>query len=167
MIQNLSLFILYIYLFILKVYLLFIIFKFYLLQTTNKILGWTIDYHITDPDGKGIDKYLHEYQLFNITDVQKIKIIVPENQFPDNQIQINEFALDMMDTFQILILKDEFHNAFGIEKRPSQKDIIFFCQANRFYRVRHAQVHRDIMYMGIYYNVVLEKYEKLANEQNL
>ena len=139
----------------------------FLASGTNKILGWTIDYHITDPDGKGIDKYLHEYQLFNITDVQKIKIIVQENQFTDNQIQINEFALDMMDTFQILILKDEFHNAFGIEKRPSQKDIIFFCQANRFYRVRHAQVHRDIMYMGIYYNVVLEKYEKLANEQNL
>src|SRR5574343_336795 len=75
--------------------------------------------------------------------------------------------LDMMDTFKILILKDEFQRVFGIEKRPSQKDIIFFCQANRFYRVRHAQVHRDIMYMGIYYNVVLEKYEKLANEQNL
>jgi len=139
----------------------------FLAGSTNKILGWTIDYHLTDPDGNGIDKYLHEYQLFNIVDVQKIKIIVPENTFPDNQVQINEFTLDMMDTFQILILKDEFHRAFGIEKRPSQKDIIFFCQANRFYRVRHAQVFRDIMYMGIYYSVILEKYEKLANEQNL
>lgn len=138
-----------------------------LANSTNKILGWTVDYHLTDPDGKGIDTYLHEYQLFNIIDVQKIKVIVPENNFPDNQIQINEFSLDMMDTFQINIMKDEFHKAFGIEKRPSQKDIIFFCQANRFYRVRHAQVHRDIMYLGIYYNVVLEKYEKLANEQNL
>lgn len=139
----------------------------YLANSLGKILGWTVDYHLTDPDGHGIDKYLHEYQLFNIIDVQKIKIIVPENNFPDNQVQINEFMLDMMDTFQIIILKDEFHKAFGIDKRPAQKDIIFFCQANRFYRVRHAQVHRDIMYMGIYYNVVLEKYEKLANEQNL
>ena len=139
----------------------------YLANSMGKILGWTVDYHLTDPDGHGTDKYLHEYQLFNIIDVQKIKIIVPENTFPDNQVQINEFMLDMMDTFQIIILKDEFHKAFGIEKRPAQKDIIFFCQANRFYRVRHAQVHRDIMYMGIYYNVVLEKYEKLANEQNI
>lgn len=139
----------------------------YLANSMGKILGWTIDYHLTDPDGNGIDRYLHEYQLFNIVDVQKIKIIVPENTFPDNQVQINEYALDMMDTFTVYILKDEFHKAFGIEKRPAQKDIIFFCQANRFYRVRHAQVHRDVMYMGIYYNVVLEKYEKLANEQNL
>jgi len=139
----------------------------FLANGMNKILGWTIDYHLTDPDGNGIDKYLHEYQLFNIVDVQKLKIIVPENQFPDNQVQINEFMLDMMDTFQVIILKDEFHNAFGIEKRPAQKDIIFLCQSNRFYRVKHAQVHRDVMHMGIYYNVVLEKYEKLANEQNL
>jgi hypothetical protein len=139
----------------------------YLANSMGKILGWTVDYHLTDPDGNGIDRYLHEYQLFNIVDVQKLKIIVPENTFPDNQVQINEYALDMMDTFTVYILKDEFHKAFGIEKRPAQKDVIFFCQANRFYRVRHAQVHRDIMYMGIYYNVVLEKYEKLANEQNL
>jgi hypothetical protein len=139
----------------------------YLSNSTNKIIGWTIDYHLNDPDGHGIDRYIHEYQLFNIIDVQKIKVIVPENQFPDNQVQINEFALDMMDTFTILILKDEFHKAFGIEKRPAQKDIIFFCQANRYYRVKHAQVHRDIMYMGIYWNVVLEKFEALANEQNL
>lgn len=139
----------------------------FLANSTNKILGWDVDYHLTDPDGNGIDRYLHEYQLFNVVDVQKIKIVVPENTFPDNQVQINEFMLDMMDTFQIIIMKDEFHKAFGIEKRPAQKDIIYFCQANRFFRVKHAQVHRDVMYMGLYYNVVLEKYEKLANEQNL
>ena len=139
----------------------------YLANSMGNILGWTIDYHLTDPDGKGIDRYLHEYQLYNIVDVQKVKIIVPENNFPDNQVQINEYMLDMMDTFTVNILVDEFHRAFGIEKRPSQKDIIFFCQANRFYRVRHAQIKRDVMYLGVYYVVVLEKYEKLANEQNL
>ena len=139
----------------------------FLAGSTNKILGWTVEYHLTDPDGNGIDRYLHEYQLFNIIDVQKIKIIVPDNTFPDNQVQINEYMLDAFETFNIIILKDEFHKAFGIEKRPGQKDVIRFCQANRMYRVRHAQVKRDIMYMGIYYNVVLEKYEILANEQNL
>lgn len=139
----------------------------YLANSVGNMFGWTVDYHLTDPDGHGIDKYLHEYQLFNIVDVQKLKIIVPENNFPDNQVQIVENWLDMMDTFKVIILKDEFQKVFGIEKRPAQKDIIFFCQANRLYRVKHAQVHRDIMYMGIYYDVILEKYEKLGNEQNL
>lgn len=139
----------------------------YLSGTIGKIIGWTVDYHLNDPDGNGIDKYLHEYQLFNIIDVKKIKIIVPENNFPDNQVQFNEFMLDMMESFKVIILKDEFHAAFGIDKRPGQKDVIFFCQANRLYRVKHTQIHRDVMYMGIYYDVILEKYEHLANEQNL
>ena len=131
----------------------------FLAGSTNKTLGWEIDYHLTDPDGKGIDKYLHEYQLF--------KIIVHENTFPDNQVVVNEWMLDMVDTFEVIILKDVFHAAFGIEKRPSQKDIIYFCRANRLYRVEHAQVKRDVMYMGMYYTVILKKYEKLANEQNI
>jgi len=136
-----------------------------LANQTNDMLGWEIEYYRTDPDQKGIDMYLHEYQLFNMTDVQKIKVIVPDNQFPDNQVQINEFSLDLFDTFEINILKDQFKYAFGIEKRPAQKDVIYFCQTNRLYRVKHAQVFRDIMQQGIYYKVILEKYEQLANEQ--
>ena len=136
-----------------------------LANQTNDMLGWDIEYYRDDPYGRGIDMYLHEYQLFNMTDVQKIKVIVPDNQFPDNQVQINEFSLDLFDTFEINILKDQFKQAFGIEKRPAQKDVIYFCQTNRLYRVRHSQVFRDIMQQGIYYKVILEKYEQLANEQ--
>jgi hypothetical protein len=136
-----------------------------LANQTNQMLGWDIEYYRTDPDEKGVDMYLHEYQLFNMTDVQKIKVIVPDNTFPDNQVQINEFSLDLFDTFEINILKDEFKKAFGIEKRPAQKDVLYFCQTNRLYRVKHSQVFRDIMQQGIYYKVILEKYEQLANEQ--
>jgi len=133
-------------------------------QSTS-ILGWTVDYYLRDPDVKGVDMTLHENQLFNVVDVQKIKIMVPNNQFPDNQVTINEFMLDMMDTFEVHILKDDFKIAFGIEKRPMQKDGIYFCQANRLFRVRHAQIFKDVMYMGVYYKVILEKFEQLANER--
>lgn len=136
----------------------------FLANQTNQMLGWEIEYYRTDPDEKGKDMYLHEYQLFNMIDVQKIKIIVPDNQFPDNQIQINEFSLDLFDTFEIHILKDIFKSSFGIEKRPAQKDVIYFCQTNRLYRIKHSQIYKDIMHMGIYYKVILEKYEQLANE---
>lgn len=136
-----------------------------LANQTNQILGWDIEYYKTDPDAKAIDNYYHEYPLHNVIDVQKIKIIVPENQFPDNQVVINAYGLDLFDSFEIHVLKDVFKSAFGIEKRPDQKDYIYFCQTNRMYRVKHAQIFKDVMYMGIYYKVVLEKYEDLANEQ--
>jgi len=138
----------------------------FLAGTINEMLGFKIDYHRTDPDGRGIDKIMYEYQLFNIVDVKILKVLVPENNFPDNQVVVNQFNLDLFDTFKICILKDEFKNAFGDQFRPGKEDILYFSQTNRMYIVKHAQVHKDVMNAGIYYDVVLEKYEKRANVIN-
>lgn len=137
-----------------------------LAQQLSQMLGMSVEYHLTDPDGNGIDRVIHEQQLFNIVDYGVIKVLVPDNQFPDNQIIINQFNLDLFDTFKIHILKEDFKNAFGVTKRPSQEDIIYFCQVNRFYIIKHAQIHKNVMNAGIYYDVVLEKYEKRAHVLN-
>lgn len=135
----------------------------FLANQTNSIFGWDVEYFKTDPDGNGIDTQIHEYGLFNVYKKATIKIIVPENQFPDNTIQLNVFNLDLFDTFEINILKDVFKAQFGIEERPATKDFLFFCITNRLYTVKHAQVFKDIMHTGIYYKVILEKYEERAN----
>lgn len=133
----------------------------------STIFGWTVEYHLTDPDGKGIDKYLHEYTLKNIVDVKKIKVIVPDNKFPVEHVLINQFNLNLFDTFEIHIMKDEFKKAFGISKRPSEDDIIYICEANMLYYVKHAQAKKDIMNASTYYKLILEKYEHKTNIRNL
>jgi len=138
----------------------------FLAGTINDMLGFSIDYHRTDPDKNGIDHIIHEQSLHNIVDIQTIKVLVPDNQFPENQVVINQFNLDLFDTFKINILKSEFKAAFGAHTRPGQEDILYFCQVNRMYIVKHAQIYKDVMNAGIYYNVVLEKYEKRANVLN-
>jgi len=134
-----------------------------LANQTNSIFGWGVDYYRVDPDKNGIDYHLHEYALYNVVSLKQIKVIVPENKFPDNTIKINNFNLDLFDTFEIHILKDIFKNAFGIEERPAENDIIYFCIPNRLYYVKHAQLYKDIMAAGIYYKVILKKYEERAN----
>ena len=133
----------------------------------NQLFAWDVDYHITDPDRKGTDFILHEYQLKNIMDVKTLKVIVPDNKFPDNQLKANMFQLDLFDVFEVQILKDEFKSKFGIERRPSEDDILFICPINRLFYVKSANVFRDIMNAGIYYKVLLEKYEQKANILNL
>jgi len=134
-------------------------------QVSN-IFGWNIDYHLTDPDGNGIDKYMHEYTLKNVTDVKQLKVIVPDNKFPVESLIINQFNLDMFDTFEIHIMKDAFKNTFGISKRPSEDDIIYICEANMLYYVKHSQAFKDIMNAATYYKVILEKYEYKTNIRN-
>lgn len=133
----------------------------------NSIFAWEVDYHLTDPDSNGIDFILHEYQLYNIIDMKKLRVLVPDNKFPDNTVKFNQFSLDLFDTFEIHVLKDEFKRQFGIDKRPSENDIIFFCPINRMFYVKHSQVFRDVMNAGYYYKVILEKYEQKANIRNL
>jgi len=128
-----------------------------------QMLGMVVEYHLTDPDGNGIDKVIYEQQLYNIIDMKTIKVLVPDNKFPENQIVINQFNLDLFETFKVHILKSDFKKIFGITKRPGQQDILYFCQINRMFIVKHAQIHKDVMNAGIYYDVVLEKYEKRAN----
>lgn len=128
-----------------------------------EVFGWRVKYYVTDPDGKGIDFSLHEYQLFNIVCEEEIKVAVENNQFPDNQIVMNQFDLTLFDSFEIHITKESFKQAFGVQRRPSKEDLIYFCDINRMFIVDHAQQFRNFNNAAVYYKVVLKKYNKSSN----
>lgn len=139
----------------------------YLANGVTKAFGWTATYWKTDIDEKGIDREFHEYQLYNVCGVADIKVMVPENAFPDNQITFNQFDLSLFEAFEIHITKDEFKAAFGLENRPAKQDFLFLCVTNRMYQVEHAQAYRDFLNSSVYYKVVLKKYNNKANVRHL
>lgn len=128
-----------------------------------EVFGWRVKYFATDPDGKGIDYSLHEFQLYNIVCEAEIKVAVDNNQFPDNQIVMNQFDLSLFESFQIHITKEGFKQAFGIQRRPSKEDLLYFCDINRMFIVDHAQQFRNFNNAAVYYKVILKKYNKSAN----
>jgi hypothetical protein len=128
-----------------------------------EVFGWRVKYFVTDPDGKGIDYTLHEFQLFNIVCEEEIKVAVENNQFPDNQIVMNQFDLTLFDSFEIHITKESFKQVFGVQRRPSKEDLVYFCDINRMFIVDHAQQFRNFNNAAVYYKVVLKKYNKSAN----
>lgn len=129
----------------------------------NAIFGHDVVYFITDPDKKGIDYSFHEYQLYNYVCNELIKISVENNQFPDNQITMNQFDLSLFDSFEVHIPKEVFKKAFGPEKRPSKEDFLWFCQINRMFTIEHAQQFRGFNNNAIYYKVMLKKYSQKSN----
>jgi len=137
----------------------------YLANQVSKMFGWNVDYYKTEPDSRGRDIILNEYQLFNVVNFGKVKVNVPENQFPDNQIQFNQFDLSLFDTFEVHITKEAFKSIFGVEERPGRLDYLFFCDINRLFQVEHAQPYRDFMHTSVYYKVVLKKAQNNKNVQ--
>jgi hypothetical protein len=128
-----------------------------------EVFGHRVQYFVTDPDGRGIDYTLHEFGLFNISCEGEIKVAVEGNQFPDNQITMNQFDLNLFDSFEIHITKESFKSLFGVQRRPSKEDLVYFCDLNRLFIVDHAQQFRGFNNYSIYYKVVLKKYNKSAN----
>ncbi|NBP57685.1 hypothetical protein EBU71_14350, partial [bacterium] len=129
----------------------------------NTIFGHDVVYFLTDPDKKGIDYTFHEYQLYNYVSDKIIKASVENNQFPENNGAINQFDLSLFDSFEIHIPKVEFKTAFGVDKRPSKEDFIWFCSINKMFNVEHSQAFRGFNNNAIYYKLMLKKFRQAAN----
>jgi len=130
---------------------------------TNQIFGHEIYYFLTDPDKNGIDHTFHEYQLYNYVCDGLIRVSVEQNKFPDDTMMINQFDLSLFDSFEVHIVKEDFKKIFGVEKRPSKEDFIWFCQINKMFIVEHVREIRQINNAAVYWKVMLKKYSQAAN----
>jgi hypothetical protein len=129
----------------------------------QQLFGHRVIYFATDPDKKGQDSILHEYQLYNISCEGDVKVSIEGNNFPDSQIVMNQFDLNLFETMEAHITKQQFKEVFGPQRRPSKEDFLYFCNLNRMYQVEHAQQFRNFNNSAVYYKLTLKKYNQKAN----
>jgi len=130
---------------------------------SEQMFGHLVTYFVTDPDSNGQDHTLNEYQLYNIVCQGDLKVAIDGNNFPDSQIKMNIFDLDLFETMEAHVTKQQFKQLFGVQRRPSKEDFLYFCQTNRMYQVDHAQQFRSFNNNAVYYKLILKKYNKKAN----
>lgn len=131
----------------------------------QEIFGHKVIYFVTDPDKRGQDHTLNEYQLYNVVCEGEVKVSVEGNNFPDSQIVMNQFDLNLFETMEVHITKQQFKQVFGHQRRPSKEDFMYFCNLNRMYQVDHAQQFRNFNNAAVYYKLILKKYTQKANVQ--
>ncbi len=129
----------------------------------QQVFGHKVIYFATDPDKKGEDKVFNEYQLYNIVCQGDLKVSVESNNFPDSQIVMNQFDLNLFETMQVHITKQQFKEIFGPQRRPSKEDFLYFCDINRLFTVDHAQQFRNFNNAAVYYKLILKKFSQAAN----
>jgi hypothetical protein len=134
-------------------------------KDANEIFGHEVYYFVTDPDKKGIDYTFNEYQLYNYICDGLIKVSVDQNSFPEDNMQINQFDLTLFDSFEIHIMKEDFKKIFGVDKRPSKEDFLWFCEINKMFIVEHARQFRQFNNAAVYYKIMLKKYNQSASMQ--
>jgi hypothetical protein len=129
----------------------------------QQVFGHQVIYFVVDPDKGGIDTTLHEYQLYNVACKGDLKISVEGNNFPDSQIIMNQFDLNLFQTMEVHITKQQFKEVFGVQRRPAKEDFLYFCNLNRMYQVDHAQQFRGFNNNSVYYKLILKKFNNAAN----
>jgi hypothetical protein len=129
----------------------------------NKANSWKVSYVLTDNDGKGTDHILHEHTLQNYIMHKDIQVVVPNNQFPVDNVNFTNLDFDLIQTFEVHIIKDHFKSAFGVEFRPSKKDVLYICDLNQMWEVEQMFPHRGFMNAIVYWRVILKKYNDRKN----
>lgn len=124
----------------------------------SKIFGHEVDYFRTEPDERTRDVILKEYSLHNVVDKQRLKIMVPDNEFPEENMTYNIFGMEFQE-FEIHIVQSEFERAFGYGKKPRAKDYMFIPIINKMYEISSISLADEFNRAHSYWRVQLVKYQ--------
>lgn len=129
-----------------------------LVEISTDIFGWPVRYYRTEPDERTKDVTFMEYSLFNVVAQGDVKISVPDNEFPTQQINYDMFGMGF-DDFEIHIADYQFEKTFGPFKRPRVKDYMYIPKMNRMYEVKSVSLADEFNVQHTYYRVMLSKYQ--------
>jgi len=136
-------------------------------KVVNTIFGHDVVYYSVQPNGRGKDVVLREYNLFDVVDEKCIKVVVPQNAFPTGEITFDSLDLQYNPDFEIHIDRKYFESFFGKGSQPRKRDIIYFPLINRIYQVDTTYLHRDFNNYPVYFKLKLNKYQIKRNTEFL
>lgn len=125
---------------------------------TNKLFGVDVVYFKTEPDRSSGDFIFKEWTLAKTTDRKCIKVVVPNNIFPDNKPNYTEYGVDFEVPFEIHIDHIYFQMMFGPNSQPRKRDYMFFPLTNRMYEIQGSYLFRGFMMEPLYWKIQLTKY---------
>lgn len=134
-----------------------------LAYTINTLFGHEVTYARANPLENGTDVTLKEWTLYDVDEPQCTKVLVPNNEFPDNKISFGPYGLDFEMPFEVHIVKQYFEDIFGVGTGPQKRDIVYFPLTNRIYEVGSSYLFKDFMHKDSYWKVGLIKYSPKAN----
>lgn len=126
---------------------------------TNKIFGHDVVYFKTEPDRDSGDFIFREWTLFKTTNRKCLKVLVPNNIFPDNKPMYKEYGVDFEIPFEIHIDHIYFQNIFGVNAQPRKRDYLYFPMLNRMYEIQGSYLFRGFMMEPMYWKIQLVKYK--------
>lgn len=130
-----------------------------LANIVKNIFGHEVTYFRTEPDVRTKDVILMEYSLHNVVDQDIVKILVPDNEFPqESTVNYDMFGMEFED-FEIHITQQEFQRVFGQDTRPRNHDYMFIPIINKMYTINSVALGDRFNEAITYWKIMLTKYQ--------
>ena len=129
----------------------------------NQLFGHQVEYYRAVPDKRSQDITLQEYTLYNVEVAKCIKVLVPNNEFPDDKLSFNPFGIDFEVPFEVEIDKQYWEGVFGEGTGPQKRDILYFALNNRIYEIASSYLFSAFMEKPSYWKISLVKYHPKSN----
>lgn len=129
----------------------------------NKTFGLPVVYFRTLPAAGGGDYIFKEWNLFNVVERKCIKVVVPNNDFPDSKLHYNEFGIDYEVPFEVHIDKRYFEMMFNPAAEVRKKDFLYFPMLNRMFEIQGSYMFRGLMMAPLYWKAQLVKFKPNIN----
>ena len=133
-----------------------------IMDMTSNIFGHKVQYFRTESDIRTEDVHLMEYSLNNVVDKQEVKVLVPDNEFPDESMTYDVFGMEFAE-FEIHITAGAFEAAFGAGKKPRNKDYMFIPIINKMYEISSSSLADEFNHTSSYWRVMLVKYQNRSS----
>lgn len=129
----------------------------------NRMFGHDVIYFRTLPKDDSGDYIFKEWNLYNVVEKKCIKIIVDQNEFPDNKLIFNKLGVDYEVPFEVQVDKRYFESMFNAHAEPRKRDFLYFPMLNRMFEIQGSYAYRSLMMEPVYYKVQLVMYRPNIN----
>jgi len=126
---------------------------------TNIMFGHDVLYFRTVPDLSSGDFIFKEWTIQNMGDRKCIKVLVPNNEFPDNKPKFMEMGIEFEAPFEVHIDNSYFQLMFGRNAKPRVRDFMYIPIMDRVYEIKSCYLHKGFMLEPIYWKLSLVKYQ--------
>lgn len=115
-------------------------------------------FKVTHDDEHAVHAF-REYEFATSMLQTHIRVVIKDNEVPDNRTRFSEFDIDFQDELEIHIDKNEWKRTFG-ELIPSADDYFFMPLTNQMYIVNAPYAEKNFIQNQPYWKMLCVKYEK-------
>lgn len=132
----------------------------------SDVKGFDAIYFRTVSDVETQSVTFKSYRLNNVVESKKLKVVIKNNDLPEDLQQFNQYGFSFQDELIVHITTEEFKKAFGFDVIPNANDYFYLPLTDRVYQCQSPTKAKEFVQHYSFWEIATTKFEKRASVVN-